>query len=409
MKINPRSISRQIVELSKSFPCIMLTGARQTGKSTLLKSMLPEGMGYVSLDDFRAVDEAKTDPIGFLEERGTPLCIDEIQYAPELLRAIKLKVDAEPARMGMYWLTGSQRYRMMQGVAESLAGRVAILEMHTYSQAEAEGCGMEAKIFTPDAAALRANANTSRNCTITDLYKRIWKGGYPALYSRPELKNAAYFTAYLQTYLERDVRTLTQVGDLNAFGRLMVSAASRTGQQLVYSDIARDAEISVNTAKHWISILEAGGIVHLLQPYHTNTSKRLTKTPKLYFMDTGLCCALCGWNTAEVLQNGAMNGAILETWVYGQLYRSFSNEGLLPNISYYRTGNGAEIDFILEQNGCIYPIEVKRSSSPKLSDLRAANNIPTGKNELKPGIVLCTAPELIHLGKGNYGFPISAL
>lgn len=409
MNINPRSIGKQIIELSRSFPCIMLTGARQTGKSTLLKSLMPEEMNYVSLDDFRAVDEAKADPIGFLEERGVPLCIDEIQYVPELMRAIKMKVDAEPDKMGMYWLTGSQRYRMMQGVAESLAGRVAILEMYSYSQAESAGAGIEARVFSPDTAALRANANTSRNCTITDLYKRIWKGGYPALYSRPELKNGPYFTSYLQTYLERDVRTLTQVGDLNAFGRLMVSAAARTGQQLVYSDIAKDAEISVNTAKHWISILEAGGIVHLLQPYHTNTTKRLAKSPKLYFMDTGLCCALCGWNSPETLQNGAMSGAMLETWVYGQLYRSFANEGIIPKLSYYRTGNGAEIDFLLEQNGCIYPLEVKRSSTPKLQDLRASADIPTGKAELKPGIVLCTAPELVPMGKGCYGFPISAL
>ena len=407
--ITPRTIANQVQEMSLCFPCVMLTGARQVGKSTLLRNLMPQGMRYINLDDYRAVTEAKEDPIGFLENHGTPLCIDEIQYAPELLRAIKLKVDERPDDMGLYWLTGSQRFHMMKGVTESLAGRVGILDLSTYSQYEAMGMGTGVEPFSPDVVAMRSRVETAPVCTLPTLYRRIWLGGYPALLGRKHMTPDTYFPSYLQTYLERDVAALSQVGDRSAFLALMQSAAARTGQQIVYSDIARDVGISVNTARQWISILETCGIVHLLQPYHVNTTKRLAKSPKLYFMDTGLACWLGGWSSPEVLQNGAMAGAMLETWVYGQLVRGFQNAGKSLRLTYYRTGSGAEIDFLIEQNGCIYPLEVKRSSSPSLSDLRAAWDIPPGLAELKPGIVLCTSPECFSLGKGCYAFPISAL
>lgn len=222
-------------------------------------------------------------------------------------------------------------------------------------------------------------------------------------------RTESFFSAYLQTYIERDVRSLQQVGDCGAFIALMKSAAARTGQQLVYSDIARDADISVNTAKRWISILETSGIINLLPPYYVNTTKRLTKSPKLYFMDTGFCAWTGGWRTPEVLMNGALSGAILETRVFGQLYRSFTNRGTMPRLSYFRNSNGAEVDFIIEQDGCLYPLEVKRSSSPTLAALKGVQSIPAGKSIIKPGAVLCTAMEMFPLGKGNYAFPISAL
>ena len=409
LKVNPRTMSEQVVEMNRCFPCVMVTGARQVGKSTMLRSLMPPDMQYVNLDDYRALAEAKSDPIGFLETHGTPLCIDEVQYAPELLRAIKLKVDERPGEVGLYWLTGSQRFHMMKGVTESLAGRVGVLDLSTYSQSEAAERGSGALPFSPEPAAMKARLLTAPVCALPELYRRIWMGGYPALLSRPHMTPANYFPSYVQTYVERDVAALSQVGDRAAFMTFMQSAAARTGQQLVYSDIARDAGVSVNTARQWMSILETSGIVNLLQPYHVNTTKRLAKSPKLYFMDTGLCSWLVGWSSPELLQNGAMAGAILETWVYGQLVRSFRNAGMQPRLSYYRTGSGAEVDFLLEQDGCIYPMEVKRSSSPGMGDLRAAATIPPGRAELRPGIVLCTSPELISLGRGCYGFPISAL
>ena len=408
-RLHSRTMAEEVLALSRSFPCVLVTGARQVGKSTLLKSLLPPGMEYITLDDYRLAKEAQDDPIGFLEGYDVPLCIDEIQYAPGLMRAMKMKIDASPGCKGMYWLTGSQRFHLMQGVSETLAGRIGILDLYTFSQDEIVGRHSQTRPFSTESEALKERARKGCICNINELYERIWRGGYPAMVCDETTRAEQFFSAYLQTYLERDVQSLKQVGDRGAFVALMKSAAARTGQQLVYSDIAKDADVSVNTAKQWISILEASGIINLLPPYYVNTTKRLAKSPKLYFMDTGLCAWLCGWTSPEVLKNGAMAGAILETWVYGQLCRSFANLGIMPRMCYYRDGRGAEVDFLIEQDGCIFPLEVKRSSSPTLADLRAAATIPLGKAELKPGVVLCSAMEMFPLGKGNYAFPISAL
>lgn len=402
-----RVMSHTVEELSRYFPCVLVTGARQVGKSTMLKRMLPEGMKYVTLDDYMMADYAKKDPIGFLEEWGSPLCIDEIQYAPELLRAIKIKVDAAEQEPGMYWLTGSQRFVMMKGVSESLAGRIGVVDLHSLSQREIMQSKPSAVPFDPE----KAESMQQREgiCGLQELYERILQGGYPRLIQRAGLDRNAYFHSYVQTYVERDVQALTQVSNQASFVKLMRSAALRSGQQLVYSDLARDADVSPKTAAAWIAILQASGIVELLEPYYVNTTKRLAKTPKLYFMDTGLCCWLAGWDNAQQLMNSAYAGAILETWVYGQLMRSFANAGQRPHLTYYRDRNGAEVDFLLEKNGRLYPMEVKRSSSPSIQDLRWCQQIPTGNAELRPGIVFCTASSFIPLPFGAAAFPISAL
>lgn len=403
----PRKVISDINEMSQSFPCILITGARQVGKSTLLKQILPENMRYVTLDDFRELRQAQQDPIGYLEEKGTPICIDEIQYAPELFRAIKLIVDRED-RPGMYWLTGSQRFHMMKGASETLAGRVGIIELCSLSQQEASReSGMPD--FFPSTDRMNELVPNRRSCDINELYNRIWRGGYPALHRNLNRNLNHYFDSYLQTYLERDVQALTQVGDKGAFMALMQSAAARTGQQLVYADIAKDAGISPKTAKNWLSILETSGIITLLPPYATNTIKRLSRSPKLYFMDTGLCAWLGNWTSAASLQSGAVSGAILETWVFGQLYRALGSRGLRASLCYYRDSNGNEVDFLLECDNKIYPMEVKRSSSPTAGDLKAVASIPTGKAEMQPGIVLCTAREMFSLGHGHKAFPISAM
>ena len=295
----------------------------------------------------------------------------------------------------------------MKGVSESLAGRVGIVELYSLSQSEVAGKGGSAEPFYPEEIRNRLGAPA---CEITELYERIWRGGYPRLYRYADTTPEDYFSAYLHTYITRDVRALTQVGDTASFMRFMRSVAARSGQQLVYADIARDAEVSPNTAKNWISVLETSGVVDILQPYYVNTSKRLAKSPKVYFADTGFCAWLGGWDTPRSLMYGAMSGAILETWAYGQLRRSFANRGIRPRLSYYRSGNGAEVDFVLEMNGKLYPIEVKRSSSPRLSSLRAVDAMPVAPGvEMQPGIVLCTATEILPLGKGSYAYPISML
>ena len=403
-----RSIAETILTTSRCFPCLLLTGARQVGKTTLLKSLMPEGMKYVTLDNYLLAEQARQDPMGFLEEMGQPLFIDEIQYAPELFRAIKIKVD-ENRRNGMYWMAGSQRFRQMKNVSDSLAGRVGIMELYSFSQREMTGKGTGVPEFRPEN--LAALTESGEKCDINELYRRIWRGGYPELYKDDAPDRDAFFHSYLQTYVERDVRELSRVGNKGAFVKLMRSAASRSGQQLVYADIARDADVSTNTAKAWISILETSGLITLLEPYHVNTTKRLAKSPKLYFMDTGLCAWLAGWPTAESLQGSPFAGAILETWVFGQLWRNFSDYGhYMHGLSYYRDARGAELDFLLEGAMTVFPMEVKRSNTPRLADLKAVAGVPLRPTDkMLPGVVFCTAQEAVYLAFGNYGFPISCL
>lgn len=401
-----RRVKNKIAELTQFFPCVLVTGARQVGKSTLLRDMLPEGMRYVTLDDFQHADFAKNDPVGFLEAMGTPLCIDEVQYVPSLFRAIKMKVD-ENRQPGMYWLTGSQRFSMMKGVSESLAGRIGIVDMYTFSQREVYG-REGAPAFMP--SQVLSSCCSESVCSIEELYRRIWRGGYPELFHQSKMPLYDYFRDYVQTYVERDVRQLSQVGDQAAFVRLMRSAALRTGQQLVYSDLARDAGVSPKTAAAWISILQASGIVELLEPYHINTTKRLAKTPKLYFVDTGLCCWLAGWKSAELLMESSYAGAILETWVYGQLMRSYAERGERPMITYYRDHDGAEVDFVIEENGCVFPFEVKRSNSPKDGDLRWCKKLPVPAwAQLMPPTLFCTLEECRSMPFGAAAFPVSGL
>ena len=403
----PRTAAERVLYLSTHYPSVLVLGARQVGKSTLLQELRLPGMGYVTLDDYTLADKARRDPIGFLQEHKAPLFIDEVQYAPELLRAIKIKVDAEK-KNGMYWLSGSQQFHMMKGVGETLPGRVGILDLHSMSQREAQGHGAQAPIFDPEAILSYAEGGTV--CSIGALYERIWRGGYPMLHKDTALEPDAFFDAYVRTFLERDVHELSQVGNRAAFLKLMRSAALRTGQQLVYADLARDAEVSPNTAKAWISILETCGIISLLPPYSANAIKRLTKTPKLYFMDTGLCAWLAGMQSPQTLMNSHLAGSILETWVYGQLIRCFNHNGKRPELYFFRDAKGtAEVDFILVQNGIIYPMEVKRSSSPAEADLRHTKRIPTGMLHLHPGIIFCTAEQIYSLASGAAAFPISLL
>lgn len=403
----PRTAAKRIKYLAEHFPCVLLVGARQVGKSTLLEEIMPEGMHYITLDNYIEAEKAQKDPIGFLEEHPAPLLIDEIQYAPELMRAIKMQVDKHK-RNGMYLMTGSQQFHLMEGITESLAGRVAVLEMYSFSQREMLGRGEGAPVFMPED--LENLTTDSETCGITELYERIWRGGYPVFCKDKELDADAFFDSYVRTFLERDVRELTQVSNLAAFTKLLRSAAMRTGQQVVYSDLARDADISSNTAKAWLSLLETTGIISILPPYSTNSLKTLSKTPKLYFMDTGLCCWLAGWNSPTALMNSPFAGAILETWVYGQLVRSFSHNGKRPPLYFFRDARGtAEVDFLLVQDGTIYPIEVKRSSSPTVADLRHVAKIPAGQYRMHPGIVMCTADRTYALLNGAKAFPISLL
>lgn len=401
----PRSIAAAIDKLTAFFPCVLITGARQVGKSTLLKQILPAGMRYITLDNVELAEEAQRHPLDFLDRMGCPLCIDEIQYAPALFRAIKQRVD-ENRRPGMYWLTGSQRFRLMKGVTESLSGRLGIVELFSLSQWELAGQGVPAPAFHPASPGTPENAPL---CSRAELLFRIFRGGYPELAQHPEMDTGLFFQSYVQSYVERDVQDLSQIGNKSAFVKLMRSAAARSGQQLVYSDLARDADVSPKTAKAWVSVLEASGLVTLLEPYYVNTSKRLVKAPKIYFMDTGLCCWLMRIRSVEELEHSPYLGALIETWAFGQLMRNFHNRAEIPNLSYYRDANGAEVDFLLEEGSVIFPIEVKSTETPHADALKHCKAIPLGRATMAPGIVLCTAAGTADLGYGITAYPLSAL
>ncbi|MDO4221925.1 MAG: ATP-binding protein [Akkermansia sp.] len=402
-----RGLRGEILDMNKHYPCVLITGSRQVGKSTLLQQIMPKGMRYLSMDDEQLADYAQRDPAGFLESFGTPLCIDEVQYVPKLFRAIKARVDAD-RHAGLYWLTGSQRYLMMKGVSESLAGRIGIADMYTLSQNEAYGNG---KADGFNLAAPAKSLCKESVCDIPELYARIMRGGYPELFRDPSLETGKFFRNYVNTYVKRDVHDLVNVGDDVAFTKFMRAAALRTGQQLVYADLAKSADVSPKTAASWISILVASGIVELVQPYYVNTTKRLAKTPKLYFMDTGLCCHLAGWKDLERVMVGPNSGPILETWVYGQMVRRYANAGTPVDIYYYRNqDNKAEVDFVIEENDRVYPMEVKRTATPLSADLRHCPDIPVGPGgTLMPPILFCTVKELLPMAHKALAFPISAL
>ena len=399
-----RSMASTVRRYSSFFPVVLLTGARQVGKSTLLREIMPKGMRFVSLDDVELAEEAQTRPRQFLERMGGPLLIDEIQYAPALFRAIKQKVD-ENRHPGMYWMTGSQRFQLMKGVTESLAGRIGILELDSMSQWEVAGKGARTVPFHPEAPSMKG----APVCDKHELFKRILRGGYPELVMRPRMSEEDFFHSYLHSYIERDVQALSQVGNKSAFVTLMRSAAARSGQQLVLSNLARDAKVSDKTAKAWLSILEASGIVQLVEPYYVRTTKRLVRTPKLYFRDTGFCAWLNNIRTVVQLEESPLAGAMLETWAFAQLLRNFGNRGTRMDITYYRDSSGAEVDFILQDGNTLYPMEVKATEYPHISDLRHVQAIPPGRCKLAPGMVLSPVTKPQDLTHGATAFPISAL
>lgn len=402
-----RSMHHTLETAAAAFPCVLLTGARQVGKSTLLQRILPQGVKYISLDDYAVAQAARRDPALFLELNPPPLCLDEIQYVPELLRAIKVKVDAD-RRPGMYYMTGSQRFLLMKGVTESLAGRIGVVELYTLSQREA--CGRGATVPAYDAAHPLSIMEDAPLCPLPGLYERIWRGGYPELYRNADMPRGLFYSSYLKTYLERDVSALAQVGDKGAFQDMMHALAHLTGQQLVYSDLARDAGVSMPTAKRWVSILETSGIITLLRPYSTTTSKRLTKSPVVHFMDTGFCAWLADIHSAqELAEHRRLSGHILETWVFGQLVRRFSNQGQEARLHFFRESNGAEVDLLLESGQTLYPIEVKRTLRPQAEDLKGMHAIPTGRFELGKGVVFCPITTPLPLGDGHLALPITAL
>jgi len=405
----PRFLEDQVKYASRYYPVVLVTGQRQVGKSTMLNHIKEPERTYVTLDDANARRLAETDPQLFFETYGTLLLIDEVQRVPSLLLEIKNIVDEKMRNgqecSGTIWLTGSQRFSLMKGVTESLAGRIAVLEMSGFSTAELEK--RPSYIFNPELDAMKDLVKHDTGKDIHQMYQRIFRGSMPFV-NITDIDRDRYYADYVNTYLERDVQQLTQVGKIGQFYDFLVYIASITAQELNYSEIAKRIGITSPTAKAWITILRASGMIFILQPYSNNISNRLVKTPKVYFMDTGLAAYLLRWPTAETLENGAMSGAFLETYVVSEIVKSFQNNGKPADIFYYRDIDKKELDLIMIDTSGIYPIEIKKRVLPTDAD-KNFDVLSKFKLNVQVGIVFCMTKTLKPLSRKAWLCPISAL
>lgn len=393
-----RTIEQSVQRISKMFPVVLVTGPRQVGKTTVLKEC-DKSRTYVSLDDVNLRILAKESPELFLERFPPPVLIDEIQYGTELLPYIKMMAD-ERQEDGLFWITGSQQFQLMKGVTESLAGRVGIVEMRGFSISERTGDASRRE-FLP------TTAKEARALPLKECFEMIWRGGYPKMVARPDMDWDAFFKSYVATYIERDVRDLVSVGDELQFYRFIRAAAARTAQLLDYSDVARDVGVSVPTIKSWFSILNNSGLIFFLEPYSANVTKRIVKTPKMYFWDTGLVCYLAGWLTPETAEAGAQNGALFETFAVSEILKSYLHNGKRCSAYFYRDRQKKEIDLLLEENGTLYPIEIKKTSSPDKEDVKnfsVLDNFQAGK-----GAVVCMSNTIRPLAKNVEVVPIGCV
>ncbi len=401
-----RHMESRIMELSKSYSAILLTGPRQAGKTTMLRSLAEKenrGRKYVSLDDFAMRDMAKNDPALFLQIHKPPVLIDEVQYAPELFTYIKIYVD-EHHNPGDFWMTGSQIFRLMRGVQESLAGRVALLHMSPMSQREI--IGAECVPFTTNMEMLLKEESKIDSVDTPKLFERIWRGSMPGIVSGHYADRNMYYSSYLSTYVERDVRDISGTIDALKFNRFITAVAARTSQLLNYQALAEDAEIDIQTAKAWVHILETLGIIFLLHPYSNNVLKRTIKTPKVYFYDTGLICYLTKWSSPAVAESGAMSGALLENFTVSEIMKGYQNAGLEPYLYFYRDRDAKEIDVIIEGDGKLCPLEIKKTATPDKRIIRTFGVIDKSPLHLGTGAVLCMAERFGAFDRENLIVPI---
>lgn len=399
-----RDIEDKIISLSKEYSCILITGPRQVGKTTVLRQLMDDNREYVTLDDMDERSLAKRDPAMFLQIHSTPIMIDEVQYAPELFSYIKMEID-KGAAPGTYWLTGSQAFKLMELAQESLAGRVAILHMSSLSQHEICGSG-DCAPFTLDLVALKAREKTNAPADIAEIYDRIWKGSMPGLASGKFSDRDVFYSSYLQTYIDRDVKEQVQLADPLLFRDFVRAAACRAGQMLNVHDIAQDVGVSNDTAKRWLLVLDKSDVIFFLRPYSNNLLKRTVKTPKMYFFDTGLVAYLTRYSSPEILANGAINGAILENFVVSELLKSYHNNAKECLLWYYRDSNSNEIDMVIESDGMLHPLEIKRSVNPGSELISTFNLLDKASVPRGNGAILCMRPKLSAINSENYIVPI---
>ncbi|HOJ09067.1 MAG TPA: ATP-binding protein [Clostridiales bacterium] len=396
-----RHLEKVILKASINFPVVLVTGPRQVGKTTLLSKMAEENRKYITLDNPIVRELAVSDPALFMQRYQPPVIIDEIQYAPQLLPYIKMYVDQHKNK-GDFWLTGSQVFHMMRNVSESLAGRVGVINMLGLSTSEIQG--YQGNPYKTNIKDLLEKVNYVRPQNLREIFSRIFKGSMPALYET-EQDTEMFYSSYVSTYLQRDIRDLTQVGDELAFLRFMTCCAARTSQMVNYADMAKDVGISPPTAKQWLSILVSSGVITLVEPYFNNSLKRLIKSPNMYFLDTGLCAYLTRWTSSETLEVSAMSGAFFETYVVSEIIKSYYNAGKRAPIFYYRDSDNKEIDLIIEQDNTLYPIEIKKSGSPKKDAIKHFEVLQKTGKQIGKGNVICLCSDIIPIDKDNYFVP----
>ena len=399
-----RDIETVINEASAYYAATLVTGPRQVGKTTTLHHLMEQDRRYVTLDDLDEQKLAQSDPELFLSLHPAPLLIDEVQYAPQLFSYIKIAID-RGAAPGSFWMTGSQAFRLMELAQESLAGRVALINMPALSQHEIYGNGTNSPMEI-DATKLQSRRQTASKTDIHGIYKRIWSGALPGLISGKYPNREMFYSNYLQTYIQRDIGDVTQRLDSLCFADFIRAAACRAGQMLNVHSIAGDVGVSDDTAKRWLLLLERSGVIFFVRPYFNNLLKRTVKTPKMYFFDTGLVAYLTKYSDAEILMNGALNGAILENYVVAEIIKSYTNSGKECFVYYYRDKDNREIDLILERDSKLHPMEIKRSATPGLGAASAFRALDAASLPRGLGAIFCMKEDLSALDKETLLVPI---
>ena len=404
MEYIKREAERKFREMSNFFKVVLLTGARQVGKTTMLKK-LADGTDrtYVSLDDIMARELAQSDPALFFQKYKPPVIIDEVQYAPQLFERIKVICDSSE-EYGQFWLTGSQQYDMMKHVRETLAGRIGILSLYSLSQREKSGITFDEPLdFSFEELCKRQNKINPNN--ISDVFEHIWRGGMPRVQQADEEMRQEYFNSYVDTYLMRDITEASGITDYTRFRKLLSACAAFAGEQVNYNTLAEAAGVTPPTAKAWVDVLGGLCIVYRLPPYSNNALKRLSKTPKLYFCDTGLCAFLSLWLTKDTLMNGAASGHYYENYVVMELVKNYAYAKNKANLSYFRGSNNKEIDVFVEENGLIHPLEIKKSASPDRREIKKYAVLDNAAIARGKGGIICMCDEPIPIDAENCFIP----
>lgn len=396
-----REIEDKVKKINETFRVLVVTGPRQVGKSTLLNYLKPKNMTKITLDDETLRTLAKEDPRQFIETYSTPLFIDEVQYAPELFSYIKMKVDTNKER-GQYWLSGSQPFELMQGVTESLAGRAGVLKMNSFTYNEIIQ-NENAKVFDPE------NLEQKEFIDVNKTFELIFNGGMPELYDVPEMDRMDFYNSYVNTYIERDVKKIKDIGSVESFRKFMRAVAVRTGTTLNYSNIANEVGVSDKTIQAWMSVLVNTGLVYLLEPYSSSELKRLTRMPKIIFMDMGLACYLANWESARVLQLSEDSGRFLESYITSEIIKGYENKGIKLDITHLRNKETEEIDLIIRKNNTLYPLEIKKTSSPKKEMMKNFRFLENVNEKIGTGGIICTYDTLMKIDEKNYIIPIASV